>query len=218
MPFFTSAVRRLLAPRPIDKREVLPFLPPDPIVVEAGAHDGSDTVGFARLWPMGQVHAFEPMPPNFQRLVDRVKDLDNVRLYRSALGTSTGQASMWVSDGGDQSSSIHAPKAHLEVFPEITFGRQTEVPITTLDAWSEREGIERVDFLWLDMQGHELAALRHAAKVLPTVRAMVIEVFVKELYEGSPLWPEVREWLAGQGFVVRREVIGPAFGDVLVTR
>ena len=66
---------------------------------------------------------------------------------------------MWVSEGGDQSSSISAPRAHLEVFPEITFPHQTMalVPVTTLDEWSEQQGIARVDFLWLDMQGHELA-------------------------------------------------------------
>lgn len=142
----------------------------------------------------------------------------NVRLYQSALGASTGDVSMWVSKGGQHgASSVRAPKTHLKTFPYVSFGERIEVPITTLDEWALRERIRRVDFFWLDMQGHELTALQHASTLLPSVRAILLEVFAEELYEGAPLWPEVREWLAGHGFIVVRSALGGrASGDVLV--
>ena len=39
--------------------------------------------------------------------------------------------------------------------------------------------------------------------VLGAVNAMVLEVSSVELYEGAPLWPEVREWLADRGLHVK---------------
>jgi 2-O-methyltransferase len=215
-----KAVRRKLLGRPIgiDKREAVSFLPRDPVILEAGAHIGIDTVELARLWPEGTVHAFEPISDLYRQLQRRTKRLPNVRTYQRALGAATGTMSMWVSEGGDESSSLLVPKDHLEVFPGIGFGDQEDVQVTTIDDWASEEGVKRVDFLWLDMQGHELTALKHASTLLANVRAMILEVFTRELYQGAPLWPEVEEWLIGVGFVVVRENIGPAFGDVLVAR
>ena len=76
---------------------------------------------------------------------------------------------MFVSGGaGDASSSLLAPKAHLHEWPDISFDSTVEVPVTTLAAWGERENIARVDGMWLDMQGYELAALKAAGPLLDT--------------------------------------------------
>jgi FkbM family methyltransferase len=216
MRLIKRATRRRLGGPGIPPHEASRFLPLDPVIVEAGAHDGRDTAELAALWPQGTVHAFEPIPHVFRRLEERAGRLGNVRLHRSALGAKTGMVPMWVSEGGDASSSILAPKAHLDAFPSITFERQLEVPITTLDDWARAERVKHVDFLWLDMQGHELTALQHATTVLHSVRAMIIEVFTEELYDGAPLWPEVRAWLEGQGFRVELQALGKTYGDALL--
>lgn len=213
-----QALLRRLRDQTIPKHAALPFMPEAPVIVEAGAHVGTDTVELAELWPEGTIHAFEPIPAVYEQLVARVGRLSNVRVYNVALGASTGTSTMWVSEGGDQSSSLSAPKTHLTAYPDIRFERQTTVQVTTLDTWAAKERIDRVDFLWLDMQGHELVALKHGPRMLPLVKAMIIEVFAEELYEGAPLWPEVRDWLVEQGFrVVRMRIDGP-FGNALVAR
>ena len=38
------------------------YLPRAPVIIEAGAHDASDTAHFARLHGDGSIHAFEPDP------------------------------------------------------------------------------------------------------------------------------------------------------------
>ena len=40
------------------------------------------------------------------------------------------------------------------------FGDAIEVLTTSLDDWAAQHGVDRVDFLWLDLQGTELDALR----------------------------------------------------------
>jgi FkbM family methyltransferase len=218
-----GAARRLLRrpePGEIPKEYLHRFLPPDPVVVEAGAHIGADTLALARLWPAGVVHAFEPVPELFAQLERRTRGLANVCRYPLALSGSTGTAEMHVSSGAsDGSSSLLAPDGHLREHPDVAFSSRIVVPTDTLDDWAAREGIARVDFLWLDMQGHELNVLRTAPRVLATVRAIHTEVSLKPLYAGGPLYPELRAWLEERGFRVEREELPWADGgNVLFVR
>ena len=59
-----------------------------------------------------------------------------------------------------------------------------------------------MDFLWLDIQGHELAALKAAPHLLSGVSAIHTEVFFKESYAEVPLYAEVRAFLQKEGFAV----------------
>lgn len=196
-------------------------LPADSVVVEAGAHRGIVTVQLADLWPEGEIHAFEPIPELYDDLRRRTAGRPNVKTYPMALGPDEKVQSMWVGGGGDDaSSSLLPPKAHLDVYPDISFERTVPVDVTTLAGWAEREKIDRLDGLWLDMQGYELAALKGAGGLLATTSALVLEISAVELYEGCPLWPEVRTWLEGAGFHIEEEVWhGPkAYGDALAVR
>src|SRR5688500_3280823 len=71
----------------IDKRLLVEHLPSDPVIVEAGAHAGVDTTEFAALWPGGSVHAFEPLPSVYAKLVRATSRLPNVTTYPCALGS-----------------------------------------------------------------------------------------------------------------------------------
>lgn len=204
----------------VDKEALRVWLPDDPVIVEAGAHIGTDTVEMSALWPRGRIVAFEPVPDVFARLESATRTLDNVEVVCAALGEATEQMTMWLSGGAsDGSSSLRAPKQHIQEHPTVTFGATTEVSVMTLEDWATQRGLDRIDFLWLDMQGHELAALKAAGDILDTVSVIVLEVFLKELYEGAPLWPEVRAWLDERGFRVHAELLPwPDSGNVVMVR
>jgi len=196
------------------------LLPPAPVIVEAGAHGGGDTVRLARTWPRGHVHAFEPVPALFQRMSARVRNRRNVSCYPLALSDSVGTAEIYVSSGAsDASSSLLRPTGHLAEHPQIDFKQVVKVLVTTLDAWAHEQAIGTVDFLWLDLQGGELAALRGASTLLSAVRVVYSEVSLKPMYQGGPLYPEFREWMAAQGFAVVREKLPyPDMGNVVFAR
>ena len=46
------------------------FIPADPVVVEAGAHDGTNTFEMAEFWPIATIHTFEPVPSAAAAVVD----------------------------------------------------------------------------------------------------------------------------------------------------
>jgi hypothetical protein len=123
-----------------------------------------------------------------------------------ALGKETGAAKMFVSSGrSDASSSLFPPKAHVTYHPDILFETEIQVPTITLDHWAAEQGIKKIDFLWLDLQGYELAVLKAATAVLATVQAIYTEVNLDETYAGVALYPELRQWLEVYGFKVIRE-------------
>jgi FkbM family methyltransferase len=204
----------------IPKPALKQYIPEDAVIVEAGAHHGIDTMRFAQLWPAGRIYAFEPVPHLYEHLQRNTGPYPNVRTYQLALGDRDAAMRMWLSDRKhDYSSSLLEPREHLHEFPEIRFEETTSVQVTTLATWAAHEGIDRIDGMWLDMQGYELAMLKAAGRILETTRAIILEVSATELYAGLPLWPEVQAWLESQGFRIEQQHwYRPSFGDVLAVR
>lgn len=210
----------------ISKEFIATFLPSNPIIVEAGAYDGNDTLLMAKLWPDSQIHAFEPIPDIYLRLYNNVKKnkkRSQITCHPYALGNSTGKAKMFVSYVSAEqfaSSSLLAPKEHLKAYPYVSFPKTLEVQVFTLDEWARQNNISHVDFLWLDMQGSELDMLKASTEILPTVRVIYTEVSHKEMYKGIALYEQVKEWLETRGFVaILRDSDNPAqMNNVLFVR
>jgi FkbM family methyltransferase len=204
----------------IPKSYIRKFLPRNPIIVEAGAHIGIDTVEMAKLLPRGTIHAFEPVPSLYKQLEHNTYRLNNVKRYRLGLADYVGPANLFLSNGtSDASSSLLSPKEHLTEHPEVFFQEQINISVTTLDHWANELGIQKVDLLWLDLQGYELAVLKASPILLGTVKVIYTEVNLKELYEGCPLYPEFRQWLKNQGFrPEKQELAWNDAGNVLFVR
>lgn len=203
----------------IQKKYFIQFLPKNPVIVEAGAHKGKDTVEMARTWPEGMVHAFEPVPRLFEKLESRTKNYPNVRYYQSGLSDKSGRQEIYISSGAsDGSSSLLKPKGHLKMYPTVYFDNTLEIDVVTLDDWSRENSIDRVDFMWLDLQGMELNVLQSGMQVIPTVKAIYTEVSRTETYENQCLYQELKDWLSSQGFRIEREEIKNGSGNVLFVR
>jgi FkbM family methyltransferase len=144
------------------------FVSPGDVVVDAGANCGIYTVAAAMLvGASGQVIAFEPgdrAADVFQRNVT-LNCLKNVRLCREALSDHVGQSGLYY-HRGPVSYSLAADSENDDRF--------IEVQTTTLDAALERAGVDRVDFLKLDIEGAEELALRGARSVLTRSHPVIV--------------------------------------------
>lgn len=193
---------------------IKPYLPSSPIIVEAGAYKGKETIKLATHLAQSTVHAFEPVPEIFEQLKANTAHLPNVYIYPIALSDRTGSTTMNLSEHPDrpgitsQGNSLLSPKERLTLSPLI-FPKTIEVPTITLDDWAKKQGIDHVDLLWLDLQGLELAVLKSSPSVLKTVRAILTEVEFVEAYAGQPQYSQVKAWLESQGFTM----IGKDFPD-----
>lgn len=198
-------IRTDIEQAPITKDFIKQFLPENPIIVEAGAHIGRDTLKMSTLWPQSTIYAFEPVPELSSQLIERTKEQPNVHCFQLALSNHNGTALFNVSSGATTAaSSLLEPHEYLQQRPNVIF-TQTTVETITLDTWAEQYSIKSIDFLWLDMQGHELTALAGASHIFTTVKAVLIEASLTERFKGNPLYNDVLIWFEKKGFSALRQ-------------
>jgi FkbM family methyltransferase len=130
---------------------------PGATVVDAGANIGiysrflADLVGLT-----GRVHSFEPDPENFQHLFTYLHHCHNIQLNHMAVGSHTGEISLYVSE--------HLNVDHRTYPTETHTHHPLSVQSIRLDDYFIPGS--RVDLIKMDIQGYELHALDGAARIL----------------------------------------------------
>jgi len=158
---FPSCYRKglqLLRRGNLEKRLFLSILRKGDTVIDAGANRGDFTELFSDIiGKSGSVHAFEPVPPTFDRLRNRLEsNLKNYVLNQCALGELPGTATMSLPDHDDGQASLRVHQAGSWKNP--TGIQQFECTITTLDLYAA--DFQRLDFLKCDVEGAELWIIR----------------------------------------------------------
>ena len=194
--------------------ELAEIIPDNITIVEGGAFYGNDTVQMARAWPNSRIFTFEPVPELFTQLQEKTESYKNITCINLALAEKAGTAQFWPSENPkkpgkhSQAGSLLPPKERLK-FSEIRFNEPFEVPTVSLDLWAQQNGIDRIDFLWLDLQGYELPVLQGAGDLLSNVSYIYTEVNFIEAYAGQKTYPDIVKKIEAYGF----EIIGKDFDN-----
>lgn len=166
----------------------------DPVILEVGANDGTDTLRFLEAFPGATIHCFEPEPRAQAKFTAAVRD-PRAKLFPFALGAHDGTVEFHRSNGSpdginsepwDKSGSIRKPKHHLTTHSWCKFAETIKVPVMRLDTWAVMAGVDRVDFIWADVQGAERDLIEGGRETLARTRLFYTEYNDLELYEGQP--------------------------------
>lgn len=142
-------------------------------VFDVGANVGELTLLFSRfVGATGSVHAFEPCAETFRRLeaVCRAASLRNVRLNRLALAEEDGPVSLHVYDEDYMTWNTRAARPLADYGIDVKPSAVEQTPATTLDLYCERNGVERIDLLKVDVEGAEFQVLVGARRLLAARR------------------------------------------------
>ncbi|HZQ76240.1 MAG TPA: FkbM family methyltransferase [Acidimicrobiia bacterium] len=137
----------------------------DDVVIDGGAHIGVLTVLMAKLCPAGHVYAFEPSPATRAHLT--------ANLLRNGAGNVTVEAAALYDREGEVTfdpSTTQPGGAHLTASATGT----ATVAATPLDTWAAAAGLERLDFVKLDVEGTELAVLAGAEATIRRFRPTAV--------------------------------------------
>ena len=171
--------RRILARRTFFEEEQLAdirkVIPPEAVVVDAGANIGNHSVFFALIAGARQVHAFEPMRVAFSTLQRNIalNGLgERVTAHNVAVGAAAGSADLLRYVEHNTGGTV------------LGLDRPGLYPVAPIDSL----GLERCDFLKIDVEGNQLAALAGAAQTIARCRPMIwVELRAKrqEFAEGE---------------------------------
>lgn len=144
-------------------------LPHARVVFDVGANVGDWTELALTINPSAQIHAFEPSDATYRKLSAH-QFPPNVRLNHFGLGAAEEQRTMFVYDGGSGANSLY----HRVGTPAEQNSVET-VPIRTFDVYCTEQNIAEVDFMKVDVEGHELSVLRGARRMLSEGRVGVVQ-------------------------------------------
>jgi FkbM family methyltransferase len=183
---------------------------PGSVCIDVGAAAGLYTMALSRLCGRsGRVHSVEPLPfANFQlaRLLSAWQAI-NVCRHAVALGAQPGRDIMHVPLGryGLVTGRSFLDGSAAGPDPNVEFANQISVAVTvdTLDALCSREGIDRLQFVKIDVEGAELQVLEGGKAIIDALRpVMLVEIEARHTarYRRTP--EEVVAWMCDRGYTM----------------
>jgi FkbM family methyltransferase len=144
---------------------------------DAGANIGAVTTHLAKnVGPAGQVHAFEPVPSVRARLEKNVTRNGRERIvsvHPLALSNVTGHAELAAAaiDADNQGLASLVAHENERLIQSLT------VQTVTLDDFVAERGIDRIDFMKIDIQGAEILLVEGGRQTLTTLAPdLILEV------------------------------------------
>ena len=134
-----------------------------PVVFDVGANVGGYIEALLNVFDKIEIHAFEPVYVNFQELSDKYANNPQVNLIQKGIGDQNAAHTIYLNPELGSMASIYDRRLehhHLEI------NATESIEVITIDKYCENNRLENTDFLKLDIEGHELAALKGAKNLL----------------------------------------------------
>ena len=187
-------------------------------VIDVGAFIGAFAYGIHTILPEARIYSFEPLPENYQKLVNNLEPAAHFRAFHTALGDQQGEMNFWKSDFMASSSALPMAELHKDTFPHTSHATEMKVPVARLDDYLPSMELEPPVLLKIDVQGFEDKVLLGASETLRKVNFILSEVSYKPLYEGQVLFDQIYTRLNEQGFEFAGNfdsLISPVDGAIL---
>jgi FkbM family methyltransferase len=132
-----------------------------PVVFDVGGFRGEWSAAVLERAPDARVFTFEPNSDSFTRITARLGDRASVQPF--ALGAEDASGSLSAPPGIPQMGSLHV--RDLEQL-NLVVEEIEPVTVRSVDSFCAEHDLDHIDLLKLDVEGHELAALQGAARML----------------------------------------------------
>jgi len=171
-------------------------------VIDGGAYHGTVSLQLLKLYPQAQIYAFEPSSRSYQELLNKTKPFPQITPINLALSSSCGTHTFYSTLYGQTSAMTPPGEAGKKYFPDrMKLNEIQTVNAVTLDEWAIGQRIPLIDLIKLDLEGHELEALKGAARyVLPRTKVIYSEIRFVAIHQNSCLLWDMVNYLKNFNF------------------
>jgi FkbM family methyltransferase len=168
-------------------------------IFDIGSRDLDQSIEFSTIYPNAKIFAFEPNPDQYQICKEKSINYKNIEVHQLALSDKEGMVDFYKTLGNIGASSLLEP---IDVpFASSQEVEKIQVKTNTLKNWIDEMKILKVDLMWMDVQGVELAALKGMGDYLKTVKHLHCEASKDPYYKNHILKDELESFLHAQGFI-----------------
>lgn len=168
----------------------------NPVIFDVGSNIGSYTIELRKLFPDSSIYAFEPNPHSFNILQKRLLHL-NIHNYNIGLSSEPQNFTIYYPEGNLDSEHTSIYKEALLNDLKYKDVSKKNIQGTTIDKFCKDNGIETIDFLKIDVEGHEFDVIKGAKNYIYDKRIKIIQfefnsfnvysrVFLRDYYDFLP--------------------------------
>jgi FkbM family methyltransferase len=144
------------------------------VLFDVGANVGNYSKMVCSLFAdeLVSIHLFEPSVPVFRQLSENMLNQKNLYLNNKGLGKQSSREKLFKTHQSSGLSSLYKRKLdHFNIQMEET----EDIEIDTLDEYCVYHQIGNIDFLKIDVEGHELGVLTGASDMLKNGKIRFIQ-------------------------------------------
>lgn len=135
------------------------------VFFDVGANGGSYSEMVASVFknPDLKIFAFEPSRFSFPNLKEKTSEIPCMQVFNFGLGSSEEDVQIFANYEGSGATSLY--KTAIDSLSKKTNIEET-IHLTTIDKFCPGNNIRFIDFMKIDVEGHELFVLNGAQKML----------------------------------------------------
>lgn len=157
-------------------------------VFDVGANDGGYSLSLHHYFPKASYYCLEPHPHTFQILTQNTQSKPLFYRFNLAVSDKSGQVITLYDFASNAPLKSTQPTSTLaSVYPQVISEYHNQpaethrVKTISLDEFAENQKISHIDWLNIDVEGHELAVLHGAQKMLESRKIKLIQVEFNEM-------------------------------------
>ncbi len=171
-------------------------------IIECGGHLGNDTKKLSNIFKNGSIYCIEANIKLYDNLIKNINN-NNVKIFNYCLSDKNGFSEFYIdanSEGDAGASSI------LESTPNYLknyIKKEEKIIINsiTLKDFLTRNNLDKIDLLWLDVEGFEYYILHSSIDILKNIKYIYTEVNFQEFRKNGKLYNDVKSLLLKNNFI-----------------
>lgn len=153
-----------------DEYDAPKYIKENSIVFDIGANIGVFTIFTANLAKNGLVYAFEPVTDIFRILEKNTFFYKNIKIFKVGLGRENEKKKIFVRSWSPGDSTIDIDGTHRN---SKSFDQVEEIEIITLDDFVDKNRINKIDFIKIDVEGYEFNVLKGGVNSLKKLKPII---------------------------------------------